>query len=359
MTNSVASAERFRRYARAALAEGFDEVVLFAPNEVDLVQRHIRGCVYRKDGTWRRQVSPFPNINIDIGYYISPRNVRNAIRVKNMRSMPFTGYGLGNKWKIQQHLMESLELAPHLLPTAPMKAVPDILAFLEQHKVIMLKPINGKGGQGIIRLSASLSAADGKPGKVGYHVKNNDSKLTFSTRNAVAVYLRRIMMRGPHLMQQWIDIRNTQGQVYDIRALVQKDGKGSWQLAGLAVREGQRNKITSNLKTGGQAYEASAYLKSQFGEERGSFLTESARALAAHIPLHLEASYGIRLSELGIDLAVDRDGRLWLLEVNIKPGRQVIQRVYGPKAYQQCFKTPFLYARYLLRSRDGETAKPG
>ncbi|MDF2670184.1 MAG: hypothetical protein K0R67_2490, partial [Paenibacillus sp.] len=128
----------------------------------------------------------------------------------------------------------------------------------------------------------------------------------------------------------------------------QKGKSGDWQLSGVAVREGQINKITSNLKTGGHAYEASSYLKKQFGEERGAALSECAKQLAEHIPFHLEESYGIRLSELGIDLAVDRNGSLWLIEVNIKPGRMVIQQVYGQRAYEQCFRTPFRYAKYLL-----------
>ncbi len=340
MTHYVGSPSRFSRQTRAALSEGFAEVAVFTPGDVSLSLRRISAYVSRGRG-WVRRMIGFPRISIDLGFYDGGRWAAASMRVKNCRSLPFIGYGLGNKWKIQSHLLQSSELKEHLLPTLVAERATAVMQFVDEHRHVMLKPINGKCGRGIIRLSSH--------GGGRFAAKDNRASRRFGSAAGAGLYVRHVLGRGRHLMQRWIDIRSNSGLVYDIRALVQKNGRGEWQLSGTAVREGRPNRITSNLKTGGRACELAGYLRGQFGSERGAALVERVHALAAHIPAFLEESYGIRLCELGIDLAVDRDGRLWLLEVNIKPGRSVIRRIYGQGAFEQCFRMPFRYALHLAR----------
>jgi len=52
------------------------------------------------------------------------------------------------------------------------------------------------------------------------------------------------------------------------------------------------------------------------------------------------------LGEIGLDLGVDRRGRVWLIEVNAKPFRKVFDA--GPKRRVfLSFRRPMAYARYL------------
>ncbi|WP_277714094.1 YheC/YheD family protein [Paenibacillus mucilaginosus] len=69
--------------------------------------------------------------------------------------------------------------------------------------------------------------------------------------------------------------------------------------------------------------------------------------LAAELPEALEAGYG-RFAELGIDFGVDRDGRLWLLEVNSKPGRSVFTLLGDARAAEAALLRPLQYAASLL-----------
>lgn len=338
MTHRIKHPDSLRRHARAALAEQFNGVIVYTPEDVNLDRKQISGYLYR-NGTWLKQTAPYPKINMDIGFYQTPASIRKASLVKNSKKLCFTGYGLGNKCKIQKHLLVSSFLQPYLLPTEQVKTSQEFVKFLKKHGSIMLKPINGWGGRGIIRVTLEQDR---------FTVRQNGQVTLRLPVERLGSYLRSVLKNGRHLMQQWIDIRNRNGHVFDIRALMQKNGEGNWQMTGMAVREGQKNSITSNIKSGGRAYEVASYLKNEFDSEKGEALTKSITEVAAYIPEFTEKTYNSRLSELGIDLAVDKTGRLWLLEINIKPGRAVIRQVYGQKAWEQSFRIPFQYARDLM-----------
>jgi len=338
MTHRIAGPERFRKHARAALSAGFSGVLLFVPDGVRLKRKRIDGYMYVPGSRWVKTSCDYPTSAIDIGYYTKPETVRQSIRVKSLTPIRFTGFASGNKWTIQQHLLASPELAPNLLPTKPMKQSADAFTFAREHGTIMIKPINGKGGKGIMKLSCVNNS---------WTLCRNGAGALTGTERTVQAALRRATSKSKYLLQRWIDIRNPEGRVFDIRSLVQKDGCGQWTTTGTAVREGARNSTTSNICGGGRAYETKSYLQQLFEPDKAEELMERICQLSAYIPVHLEADYGKRFSEFGLDFAVDRNGCLWLLEANIKPGKSIIRSIYGDDAAKRCFLLPYQYARHL------------
>lgn len=338
MTQSVAKPSRYMHHAQAAISAGFSGVILFAPHGVRLNKKRINGYVYVPGSRWTKSSRFYPSTAIDIGYYSSRETVQQSIRVKSLTPIRFTGYASGNKWTIQQHLLASDQLAHHLLPTKPMRSVNDAIAFCRQYGTIMIKPINGKGGKGIIKLSCSDNS---------WKLQRNGKAVLTGSERSIGAILRRAAGGNGYLLQRWIDIRNPDGHVFDIRALVQKNGSGEWQTSGMAVRVGPPSSITSNISGGGRAYETKKYLQKLFEKDKVDELINKLCELSQHIPSHLESDYGKRFTEFGLDFAIDRSGELWLLEANIKPGKSVIRKVYGEEAAKKCFLLPFQYARHL------------
>jgi len=341
MTHRISSPSKFHRYHTSAQAEKFDGVIMYTPRDVDVKRQQVSGYVYR-DGGWRRRTFGYPRVNIDVGFY-SEADMSKAIRVKKCSALRFTGYGLGNKCRIQKHLEASDYLQPYLLPTEQASTPQQFASFVRKHGSVMLKPINGWGGKGIIRVTETKERR--------YKVQTNGKRPLDLSASGLLAYVGNLLRHGRHVMQKWIDIRNKDGQVFDIRALMQKNGEGKWQLTGMAVREGKQGSITSNIKSGGNAHGVQAYLEKQFGEEAGQALADSVVELAEYIPPYTEKSYKSRLFELGIDLAVDRSGKLWLIEINIKPGKSIVQRIYGRQAWEKCLRHPFEYARFLASAK--------
>ncbi|MNG25160.1 Endospore coat-associated protein YheD [compost metagenome] len=94
----------------------------------------------------------------------------------------------------------------------------------------------------------------------------------------------------------------------------------------------------------------SDFLSKEFGERTADLLTETIAMLSQRIPTVLESYHG-RLAELGIDLGIDTRGRVWILEVNSKPGRTIFARLHNERARKKSMANPIHYAGFLLNKQ--------
>jgi glutathione synthase/RimK-type ligase-like ATP-grasp enzyme len=335
MTHRFAKQKLFDLFMNIASHTGFDKMIVFTPSDVQVRKQRIRAHYFRQ-GRWVRGFVPLPEIGHDIGYYSNPVTIAKVKKIK--KRVPFTGHGLGNKWNIHERLASSSFLSDYIIPTAMLKEIGDALHMAQMHKAVMIKPLNGSKGRGIMRLSRAED---------GYRLEENGkSERTLSTAEAEKL-LETLKKKGKYIVQKWLDIRSREGYVFDIRSLVQKNKNGGWQQTGIAVRQGRRNSVTSNLKGGGLAYEVEPYLKKQFEDKQAETIYTRLREVAEYIPDYLEREYRKRFVELGIDLAVDRDGRIWIIEINIKPGKTIMSRIYSKEAARKSIAAPIEYAYYL------------
>lgn len=341
MTNRLRELNKFLPYLEAARKEGFDNVVVFTPADLNIVMKKIYGYVY-EGGKWIRKMTPYPAISYDIGYYSDPKTVRKVRAIKMSQSIPFVGYGLGSKWKIHQHLSRYPELTPYLIPTSPVTDFASIRSMVDQHGTIIIKPINGKEGKGILRLRRTDKE---------YCLEENDRPDQQYQEDTAHRIMQRLNSERKYLTQKWIDIRNKDGRVFDIRVLMQKDGNGGWQIAGMAAREGGSGRITSNLMDGGTPFPIEDYLNEQFGKRRATEMKKKLQQLSYQICEKIEESYQKRQAELGLDLAIDRDERIWLIEVNIKPGKIPFRSVFPFRSVEDGVRMPIQYASYLAKQR--------
>jgi hypothetical protein len=337
MTHRIPNLRRFAFLAREAERLGFDDTILFTPSTIYNKSRRI--LAYRfHHGRWSRVLTRYPNIVHDLGYYVRPATISRVRRFKNDSSIECTGYGLGNKWEIHNHLLRS-GLAPYLpdteLYSTPKKAV----EWANLYGAIMLKPRNGKGGSGIVKLSRVPSETTET--YVWQHVRRNPVTLS---RGAVGRRLRRLYASGDVLLQRWLDIRDSSGRIFDIRALLQKAPDGTWTMTAMGVRQAAEGRIASNLQAGGGVHDAQAFLCNEFGEGAAEPIANTLTEVACRIPSILEAAYGKPLIELGIDLAVERTGQVSIIEVNVKPGKKIVRALSGEKAYADALLAPIRYA---------------
>jgi len=213
--------------------------------------------------------------------------------------------------------------------------------MLKRYKSIIVKPVNGMGGKGIVKLNYDNLMLTME--------KDNEAKQEISLNSLV----ESLASSHSYIIQKWIDIRDKDNHVFDIRALVQKNAAHKWELTGMAVRRGQAFSITSNLKGGGAVFEVSPFLTKTFGAERAKHLTKQLSRIALYIPSYLEKIYNKQLFELGIDLAVDRHGQVWIIEVNNKPGKTIFQQLNDPILDEKSKRLPVLYAHSLLKRKTG------
>ncbi|HZG87162.1 YheC/YheD family protein [Paenibacillus sp.] len=340
MTNKreLRSLGRFAPYAAEAERLGFAAAVLFEPGGVDLAAGRIDGFRYER-GVWREGRWPLPDVAHDFGDYRAAGASRRAKAVRRSAALPFTGDGLGHKWLMHRKLLATPYAA--LVPETRLLRSPDeAIALLREHGAVVIKPKHGSRGAGIVRIAR---AEDGEPLYRWQETRGPVERLT------AAALRERIGARwrpARSIVQRWMDIRSPNGGVYDIRALLQRNERGVWQLTAMAVRESEPGRIASNVSVGGAVREVRPFLAALYGEAEAERLEAECRTVSAALPAALEAAYGRRFAELGVDFAVER-GAVRIIEVNAKPGKKIVRALSGERAYADALLLPIRYAKLL------------
>ncbi len=156
-------------------------------------------------------------------------------------------------------------------------------------------------------------------------------------------------------MQQGIDLSSYRQRPFDLRVLVQKNGKGLWSIAGVGARLAGKSSITTHVPRGGSIDDPAKLLASTFGAAGSKRIIVSARRSALLIAKQIEKASGSVLGEMSMDLGVDTDGRLWFFEANSKP-----MKFDEPHIRKKSLENLILYSAFLSRRKKVRTAaKPG
>ncbi|WP_282943063.1 YheC/YheD family protein [Paenibacillus sp. RC67] len=331
---------------KAMKPAGFEKVLLFTPDHVNLQTKRISGWVYANNQWKYHSVSPFPTLIYDRGEYSGHMLLR-AKQVKEKAGIPFIGEWLGNnKWSIQTHLATNPKLRPHLIPSNLLNDIQSIQAMINKYKTVIIKPLGTHSGIGILKLSL----------RNGKYTIDEDSKKSLSLSKAgVTARLKVIRNKKRYMIQRWIDITDKSNRVYDIRVLIQKNERGIWHITGMGVRLGKVGNITSNLATGGEAEEIVLFLTKQFGAAKARMIQNRLRTLTNEIAVHLERSYHKRLVELGLDFGIDKKSNIWIIEVNTKPGKKLLEQVGTLKTFKESLQLPIYYAGFLRAKTRSQT----
>jgi hypothetical protein len=342
----------YRRLCRIAARLGVVAFV-FSPEGIDWSRSVLAGYSYsHATQSWRKEELPLPHVVYDRFFASSEeasRSHRQQVRRLQEARIPFLARGLNGKWNVQRALSRSEELRRHLPPTAIVRGAQTVLEWLDRRTAVFLKPHSGTHGKGAARLTRCGTGYEA----CGRDARNAPFELRFADDRSLAEWVARFTAGRRYLIQPYLRLDDEEGAACDIRALMQKDGRGQWRLSGMAVRRGQPGSVTSNLHGGGTALPVEPYLQARFGKPAAARILGTLKAAAERIPPVLEQHYG-RQAELGIDLGVDRHGHVWIIEVNSKPGRSAFDVIADREARLASVELPVRYARFLAASRHNE-----
>lgn len=342
----------FRKLTAAGKRLGLS-VFVFTPEDVDDSSRQIRAWVYDEaEGRWLRKRASFPDIVYDRCRY--QRTYRFQLLRKFRTRYPnllYMSRPLVHKWGMHQLLHKNKKIRPYLPETVSYRSSSDLTAFLSRHGVVYLKPIDGTGGRGILRIE---NLGDGQCLIQG---RNRDRKIIAPQKiriDQISARLSSWNLKKRYLIQQGIHLKLKDGRVHDYRLLIQKNGSGAWEVTGCAGRIGAKRSITSNLHGGGLAVTFEKLLRHRFGSEsKIAEIRQTMDELAHQVVRHVERQFG-SMCEMALDIAVDGSGHVWLLEINPKPAREVFHRIGEQETYRKAVVRPAEYALYLYRNGEGD-----
>ncbi|MBW4084174.1 YheC/YheD family protein [Paenibacillus sp. S150] len=333
-----------RELTNACHAQGA-YVYFFTPEALESPGSSIQGWVY--DEGWRKLSLPIADV---INNRLTTRKVENKPSVQHFLADVKSRYGTHffnekflDKTEVFEALAHDATLQRYLPESHALNGFAVLKRMCATYNSVFLKPVRGSLGKGILRISKEEGG--------GYRLL---STTPLGTRKQSYPSLAKLfqsvapkMKTTRYQIQQGLPLMELGRRPVDFRALVQKNGTGKWCVTSIVARTAGSNHFVSNLARGGTLSTvreaiAKSSLPSGVKESSQVQLPRAALAIARGVETYIPAHFG----ELGIDLALDQSGRIWLLEVNSKPSKNDNTPLNDQKI-RPSVKQMILYCRYL------------
>ncbi|WP_309121808.1 YheC/YheD family protein [Paenibacillus sp.] len=236
-----------------------------------------------------------------------------------------------SKWNKYRIVRSVSSLRSHIPKSKPYSKV-NLKRLLARYGRVIVKPVHGSGGKGVMRVRGSSS------GRIEIRYKRK--KKTYSSRSAANRYIRRKSKGKGLLVQRYIRLARVQGRPFDLRVMVQrkKTSSSRWKITGrLAKVAGKGYIITNVRRSHGKVTKVTSALrrsnlKGNTAARRRRILKEvdrislvSAKVLSRHYRY---------IHTVGMDIGIDRDGKVWLIEANFTPSLSLFRKL-SEKAYRK------------------------
>ncbi|MEA1961247.1 MAG: YheC/YheD family protein [Bacillota bacterium] len=314
----------------------------FGPNSINYHRKTISGYRYTQKG-WVKGTFPIPDVIYprEAGY--SPPKLRIRSRLESMGAR-FINPPLVGKWQTYKILSQNEELIKYIPDTRLVNSFQQVDRMIKRYHAVYMKPVSGSQGKNIVRV---VKKKNNRSYEYQYQMNNQTYRGTAATLHDLQRNLHRVMGRKSYIVQQRINLIRSQGNIIDVRVLVQKDESGRFCVTGKACRVGRNGSITSNISSGGKGRKVESVLLQAFPEpEQRDQILEELNQVALLMAEELENKYE-KIGEMGIDIGIDRDGRIWFIEANLRPARQVFSLIGEKKTRMASVEKPMKYARYL------------
>ncbi|XMB87166.1 YheC/YheD family protein [Mycoplasmatota bacterium WC44] len=291
--------------AAAAKMEGVD-FCYFSPGKVDFENRKIEGYYYERE--WKQKTFPYPDIIINMTGPRTPKQLSVSLRLR--KEIPFTESKIHNKNYIQKLLHDHPIFTNYLPESIVARSEKRVVKFMDKHKRVVLKPSVGCKGQRIFFITKH-----NKSYIINYG--ENEEVMDNLTKQLSEIKLTK------YIAQEFIVSETNEGLPADFRIHTQKNEKGKYVITTIYPRIGDKKNKVSNISQGGYSANIELYLKNQF-KDKWLNIYNNLKVFGLQISEYLDEHYNNKLNQLGVDVCIDKSNKLYLIEVNWRPGLPVL-----------------------------------
>ncbi|MGG4141643.1 YheC/YheD family protein [Paenibacillus algorifonticola] len=341
----------FADLIRVGRDQGFIVYVLTAKN-LYLSRTSLKGFIFdEQQEIWQQRLLPFP----DIIYNRIPQRedellpaVKNKINacIKDPRVTLFNPFFF-NKWHLFEWLRQSKTTKPYIPLTRKLMSLNGLGKMMQKHSFLYLKPESGKAGKGIMTIT--LKAEKQLPYRLKIQEERKSATYNCATITKLWSRIQKQSAGEAYIAQQGIQLASFNDRRFDLRALVQKNGHGRWEMTGIGARVAGSSSITTHVPRGGMIEDPEKLLISSFNAEQARRILLKAKRTALLIARQIERASGQTLGEMSMDLGIDSLGSVWFFEANSKP-----MKFDEPHIRQKSLERIFQYGLYLTNKKAGK-----
>lgn len=244
-----------------------------------------------------------------------------------------------SKYQINRLLQRNEALRSYVPATFPYTQG-NLAAAMKRYSSLFIKPTSGSVGIGIMKLN--------KTGNNQWAVHWKRGAPTRTSAAQAMAFINRQIGKQSYLIQETIPLAAYQGRPYDIRVTVQRNGSGTWQVSGMIGKVAAKGQHVTNVAKGGTVRRVEELLVAS-GFSSAKKMNEIRRAslqIANYVSKHLP-----HLADIGLDMAVTKQGRIRFIELNGRDQRYAYQTAGMHETFFRTYLTPLQYAKGLLDSR--------
>lgn len=291
----------------------------FSQDHIRTQKNTIKGWTYANG--WRKMTFPLPDV---VYNRISTRKieqnsvVQNFFDQLNASRIPVFNEKFLDKNEVFDALQKDPTLHPYLPESYLLRNYAMFKRMCTKYPVIFLKPVKGSLGKGIIRITKLPT------GKYSCQTMSiNGAKVRhFSSISRIFKHLSGQIKSRRYQIQQGLTLLTCKGRPVDFRALVQKNNKGEWSITSIVGRIAGPNHFVSNLARGGSLNSVrDVLIQSKLPADQIKRVESKLKTLAVRLAEGIDHHIPYHFGELGVDLAVENNGKVWLLEINSKPSK--------------------------------------
>ncbi|GLX70432.1 YheC/YheD family protein [Paenibacillus glycanilyticus] len=261
----------------------------------------------------------------------------------------FNGYFLGdhfNKWKLWRWLSPNAAIRKHLPHTQKLQSRKELDDMLSRYNAVYLKPTMESMARGIIKAVRSGG------GYQFIYPENNKKSSPYRTvsvgANEVAGYIANLLREHQYIVQQGIEMKRQGSRGIDFRVIMQKNEHLQWSCTGVIARFGKKNGIVTNFTSAGFASKGLNALQGSYGYSRNKALALQQRMIEICTrACRIFDAKGGNYADIGVDVMVDKNGHIYVLEVNILPDHHLALYAKQRDLYLKQVAKPLLYANAL------------
>ncbi|MDG0032917.1 YheC/YheD family protein [Priestia sp. Y58] len=307
----------FERLAKERLEQypGDATLITFHIEDLNLARRNVRGGYLEKIGgeiNRAEGVYPLPDV-IYLQCHVDNNVVKQVERVIGRKI--FNSF-IFDKWECWSLLAKDNELRNHLPDTKKLEYRTNLYPFLHQYKDIFLKPIDvshAHNSRGIFRVKLQ------KKGKIKifYRERNKMQEKSFKSYQKFQEWTLPSLSFGEYILQKGIDTVKNSKNATDIRINMNKNSKGQWEVSMILVRVASN--ISHVIPKFATTYSISNFIKTiTYDKGKIEDVEKSVTDLGLKICRVLD-KFGYHMADLGIDLGMDKNGHVWIFEINPLP----------------------------------------
>ncbi|WP_164218469.1 YheC/YheD family protein [Virgibacillus sp. YIM 98842] len=303
MRNGNKPSKFIKLLAKTTKYHGID-LVYFHPKDINMNEKIINGKILINNKWVKRKV------NIPLFVDVTVHSFKFKKQIKFLREHSyFTTGRLASKEITIEKLMDDGEFSHLLIPTIKHTDFKDFFSFLKKHQKIIMKPSRGERGQDIYMIAKK---------KNKFIISFETQEITLSKRQLKSFFKQKVNERR-FIFQKYINSKTKNGDPFDCRIRLEKNGNGEWENVINLIRIGTGQKVVSNVSKGGSVSELNSFLKANYGEKWKEVKTSIINT-GKTLPYKIEKIFNQELGSLGIDIGIEKDGRLYYFESNNAPG---------------------------------------